>query len=136
MRSQAYNTAGKKAITEYMKHNSHRQFSVDELYAALLDFGASVGKSSLYRLLERMVAEGEVRKFKESERSSATFQYIGSDKDCSHHLHLKCVNCGKLVHLECPNSVELIAHIYEEHGFFIDSKKSVLYGKCKDCQTE
>jgi Fur family ferric uptake transcriptional regulator len=136
MRSKAYNTAGKKALIEYMAQNFERQFTVDELYAALSDAGTSVGKSSLYRLLERLVADGAVRKFKESELSSAVFQYIGSDEGCSRHLHLKCAECGKLVHLECPNSIELIAHIYEEHGFSIDSKKSVLYGKCKDCQTE
>lgn len=136
MRSKAYNTAGKKALIEYMAQNFERQFTVDELYASLSEAGTSVGKSSLYRMLERMVADGAVRKFKESELSSAMFQYIGSDEDCSHHLHLKCAECGKLVHLECPNSIELIAHIYEEHGFSIDSKKSVLYGKCKDCQTE
>lgn len=136
MRSKAYNTAGKKALIEYMAQNRDRQFTVDELFASLSAAGTSVGKSSLYRLLERLVADGAVRKFKESELSSAVFQYIGSDEDCYRHLHLKCAECGKLVHLECPNSVELIAHIYEEHGFSIDSKKSVLYGKCKDCQTE
>lgn len=136
MRSKAYNTAGKKALIEYMAQNPDRQYTVDELFSALTAVGASIGKSSLYRMLERLVTDGAVRKFKESERSSAAFQYIGSDEDCSHHLHLKCAKCGKLVHLECPNSTKLIAHIYEEHGFFIDSKKSVLYGKCKDCQTE
>lgn len=136
MRSKAYNTAGKKALIEYMAQNRDRQFTVDRLYEALSSLGVSVGKSSLYRMLERLVADGAVRKFKESELSSAAFQYIESDEACSRHLHLKCAECGKLLHLECPNSIELIAHIYEKHGFFIDSKKSVLYGKCKDCQTE
>lgn len=136
MRSRTYNTAGKKAVLEYMAQNADRQFTVDKLFAELSSAGASVGKSSLYRMLERMVNEGAVRKFKENELSYAAFQYIGNDEECSHHLHLKCAECGKLVHLECPNSVELIAHIYEEHGFSIDSKKSVLYGRCKDCQNK
>ena len=134
MRSKAYNTAGRKALIEYMAKNPDRQFTVDELFEALSLGGASVGKSSLYRLLERLVGDGAVRKFKESELSAAAFQYVGSDEDCYRHLHLKCADCGKLVHLECRNSIELLRHIYEEHGFFIDSKKSVLYGKCKDCQ--
>lgn len=134
MRNATYNTAGKKALIEYLSQNAHRQFTVDELYAELCTAGASVGKSSLYRLLERLVADGAVRKFKESELASAAFQYVGNDKECEKHLHLKCADCGCLVHLECQSSIELLAHIYEEHGFFIDSKKSVLYGKCKDCQ--
>ena len=134
MRSSSYNTAGKKALIEYMAQNAHRQFTVDELFAALCDAGASVGKSSLYRLLEKLVNDGAVRKFKESELASSAFQYVGNDEECCRHLHLKCADCGKLVHLECPNSIELLGHIYEEHGFSIDSKKSVLYGRCKDCQ--
>ena len=131
MRSKSYNTAGRKALIEYMASNPDQQFTVDELFSCL---SPSVGKSSLYRLLERLVSEGIVRKFKESELSSSAFQYVGSDAECCRHLHLKCSDCGKLVHLECPNSTELLRHIYKEHGFFIDSKKSVLYGKCKDCQ--
>ena len=136
MRSTTYNTAGKKALTEYLSKHIDRQFTVDLLHAELTELGSSVGKSSLYRLLERMVADGTVRKFKENELSSAVFQYVGDSEGCSRHLHLKCADCGKLVHLECPHSINLISHIYEEHGFSIDSKKSVLYGKCKDCQTE
>lgn len=131
MRSKSYNTAGRKALIEYMAKNPDRQFTVDELFLAL---SPSVGKSSLYRLLEKLAGDGVVRKFKESELSATAFQYVGNDEDCSRHLHLKCADCGKLVHLECPNSIELLRHIYREHGFFIDSKKSVLYGKCKDCQ--
>ena len=134
MRSTSYNTAGKKALIEYMSRNAHRQFTVEELFAALTEAGASVGKSSLYRILERLVSDGAVRKFKESELSSSVFQYIGSDEECCRHLHLKCADCGKLVHLECPNSIELLRHIYEEHNFSIDSKKSVLYGRFRDCQ--
>ena len=76
----------------------------------------------------------DINTSKESELSSSVFQYIGSDEECCRHLHLKCADCGKLVHLECPNSIELLRHIYEEHNFSIDSKKSVLYGRCRDCQ--
>lgn len=136
MRSQAYNTVGKQTVIKYMAQNSERQFSVDELYDKLKEAGSAVGKSSLYRLLERMVSDGAVRKFKESECASAVFQYIGSDAECSHHLHLKCSHCGKLVHLECQNSIKLIEHVYKEHGFSIDSKKSVLYGMCSKCQEQ
>ena len=112
MTGKAYNTVGKKALIEYMAKNKDKHFTVDGLYEALSSLGISVGKSSLYRLIERLVADGTVRKFKESELSSAAFQYVGSDEDCSHHLHLKCAECGKLVHLECPKSTELVAHIY------------------------
>ena len=50
------------------------------------------------------------------------------------YLH-KCAVCGRLIHLECAMSRDLVAHILEDHGFRIDSKKSVLWGTCEDCKT-
>ncbi len=132
MRQTTYNTVGKRLLIEFLARNAERTFTVDELFEALTESGASIGKSSLYRLLEKLVTDGAVRKFKESEKS-AEFQYLG-DEECYHHLHLKCESCGKLVHLKCRRSSRLLAHIFTEHGFSIDSKKSVLYGKCEDCQ--
>lgn len=131
-----YKTAGRRLVCDIMERNAHRQFTVEELYAALVAEGASVGKSSLYRLTEALCDEGILRKFKETEQSAATFQYIGTDAECGKHLHLKCDVCGKLIHLECAMSRELVSHILADHGFRIDSKKSVLFGKCATCSKE
>ena len=118
----------------YMEANAERQFTVDALYEALTANGATVGKSSVYRLCEKLCEEGILRKFREHEQSSATFQFVGSDADCGQHLHLKCSTCGRLIHLECSMSRELVAHILKDHGFRIDSKKSVLWGLCDQCR--
>ena len=131
-----YNTAGRRQLMAYMAEHAERQFTVDELYEALVGTGATVGKSSVYRLCEKLCQEGILRKFRENEQSAATFQYVGSDADCGQHLHLKCSACGRLIHLECAMSRELVAHILLDHGFRIDSKKSVLWGLCDACGTE
>ncbi len=134
MPRKSYNTAGKRLVTDFLSKNSDKQYTVDELYECLVREGASVGKSSLYRLLEKLSAEGSVRKFKREGDAFTAFQYAGDRKDCERHLHLKCAECGRLVHLECKRSVSLIEHVYEEHGFTIDNKKSVLYGTCNECK--
>ena len=131
-----YKTAGRRLVCALMERNTDRQFTVEELYAALTAEGANVGKSSLYRLTEALCDEGILRKFKANEQSAATFQYVGNDADCGRHLHLKCDGCGKLIHLECSMSRELVSHILADHGFRIDSKKSVLFGKCAACAME
>ena len=131
-----YKTAGRRLVCDFMERNAHRQFTVDELYSALTSDGATVGKSSLYRLTESLCDDGVLRKFKENEQSSATFQYVGNDAECGQHLHLKCDECGRLIHLECSMSRELVSHILADHGFRIDSKKSVLFGKCAACNRE
>ncbi|MBE6662555.1 MAG: transcriptional repressor [Ruminococcaceae bacterium] len=133
MRSSTYNTSGRMQLTDFLARNVHKQYSVQALHAALAKEGIAIGKSSLYRQLERLCEEGVVRKFRDAEKDLSFFQYIGSDEDCAKHLHLKCRTCGKLIHLHCDAAGELVAHIAAEHGFAIDSKKSVLYGTCKEC---
>lgn len=131
MRSSSYNTANRALLVAFLSRESERQFTVESLHDALSAQGMPIGKSSLYRILEKLCASGEVRKFTEGE--SAVFQYIGDDSACGSHLHLKCSECGRLIHLECDKSGELLAHIARDHGFQIDSKKSVLYGHCRSC---
>ena len=136
MRRSTYNTSGKKALVRFLAAHDDRQFTVEELFAALTAEEIRIGKSSLYRLLERLCAEGAVRKFKQEQSDASLFQYIGSDAECAHHLHLKCSECGKLVHLHCDMSAELVEHIFHDHGFSIDRKRSVLYGICRECESK
>ena len=128
-----YNTTGRRKLVAFFEAHADRQYSVEEIYAAMTADGEIVGKSSLYRLLEALQSEGVLRKFRENEQSAAAFQYVGSDADCGQHLHLKCDVCGRLIHLECSMSRELVAHILMEHGFRIDSKRSVIWGRCQQC---
>ena len=134
MQRKSYNTIGKRLVSDFLLKNADKQYTVDELYEALMLEGATIGKSSLYRLLEKLSGEGLVRKFKREDDTFTAFQFAGDRKDCELHLHLKCSECGRLVHLECNRSLSLIEHVCKEHGFFIDNKKSVLYGTCKDCK--
>ncbi len=134
MRSSTYNTFGRRALLAFLEENTDRQFTVEELSNELTAQSIKVGKSSLYRLLDKLCAEGAVRKFKHEESDSSVFQYIGSDAECSLHLHLKCTACGRLVHLHCAKSADLIDHILHDHGFTVDRKRSVLYGLCRDCE--
>lgn len=134
MRNSTYNTSGRMRLTAFLSRNQHRQYTVEELCAEMTGEGLVVSKSSLYRQLEKLCEAGEVRKFREADGASSFFQYVGDDAECAKHLHLKCQLCGKLIHLHCDMAGELVAHIADEHGFRIDSKKSVLYGLCRECR--
>ena len=136
MRNSSYNTSGKRRLLAFLAKNEHKEFSVQSLHEALLAEGIVVGKSSLYRLLEKLCETGEVRKFRATETDLSVFQYVGDAADCAKHLHLKCKTCGRLIHLHCDLAGELVSHISAEHGFRIDSKGSVLYGLCRACAEE
>ena len=69
MRSSTYQTSGRLRLTDFLARNVHKQYSVQALHAALTKEGANIGKSSLYRQLEKLCEEGVVRK-------PSTFEYL------------------------------------------------------------
>ena len=133
MRNSSYNTSGKRKLIAFLAKNEHKEYTVQTLHRALAAEGTEIGRSSLYRLLEKLCEAGVVRKFRDEGTNLAAFQYVGDDAECARHLHLKCKSCGRLIHLHCELAGELVAHICAEHGFRIDSKGSVLWGVCRDC---
>ena len=63
----------------------------------------------------------------------AVFQYVDESRHCREHLHLKCVQCGRIYHLDCHFMDEVRAHLMAEHGFTLQCEGSVLYGLCRHC---
>ena len=118
----SYNTKQSKMVFDILLENKDRHLTADEIFEKLRISGESVGKTTIYRHLEKLCASGEVRKFTGGDGDSACYQY-----------HLKCTECGKLIHAECKFLSELSAHIYNEHGFKVDGSRTVLYGVCGDC---
>ena len=107
-----YQTEQKKLLLRYMEKSENRQFSAEELAMALIAEGEKApGKSTVYRLVTELYSEGTLRRFPKTEGRGWLYQYHGAG-GCSGHLHLKCVSCGKLLHLNCGMSEELLEHRY------------------------
>ena len=127
-----YKTEGRQRLLSFLVNHPDNQYTVDEITEALDSEGKPIVKSSLYRQLSELCEDGTVRKYRTDRQSSFAYQFVGQN-DCSHHFHLKCLVCGKLIHLECRLSDELLEHIREDHRFRVDSGRSILYGLCEDC---
>lgn len=128
-----YKTEGRKRLLKFLIENPDRQLTADEITSELSTENCIESKSSIYRRLSELCEEGSVRKFRSASQSSFVYQYIGHG-DCCHHFHLKCVACGRLVHLDCHLSDELLKHIQNDHHFQVDSGRSILYGFCDGCR--
>ena len=133
-----YKTAGRERLLDYLRHHPDRPMTAEELSAHLHrenrpSASPSGGKSSVYRHLSEMCRDGTVRKYRDEQKSAYVYQYVG-ELDCSHHLHLKCLSCGRVCHLECTVSEDLLSHIRSHHAFDIDRGMSILYGICRECQ--
>lgn len=127
-----YKTKQSESIERLLRENRGRHLTAEELYRLLQEAGESVGQTTVYRHLDKLCAQGTVRKFLGGD-GGACYQLAGSDESCRTHYHLKCTACGKLFHAQCNFLNALSEHIRKEHGFSVDGSKTVLYGLCDTC---
>lgn len=128
-----YKTKQSAIVLRCLEANSEKALSVDNIVDLLKQQGTPVGKTTVYRHIDKLVSQGNVRKFVPGDNSGATYQYIHNHHHCSEHFHLKCSCCGELVHLGCEFMKGIDEHILSHHGFKVDNSKTVLYGICKSC---
>ena len=123
-----YDTEARRALCEFMKNNAERQFTAEELCAAV---SHSAGKSTVYRLIARLCDEGEIRRIPRGGERGAYYQAM-TGAPCLRHLHLKCLSCGLLIHLD-ENESRRIASVALGRNFTVDGKKTMLFGYCGSC---
>lgn len=125
-----YSTGKREKIIAHLSVNASRAFTVYEICDAVL--GGDGGVSTVYRIVSELVADGKVRRLMGENGKQATYQYVGEDK-CREHLHLKCCECGRLLHLDEGTTHKLEEAIMLSKQFAID-ESAVLFGKCADCR--
>ena len=130
-----YNTLQREELIEFMSKHRASAYTVKEI-ADLMKQDSSIpkppGESTVYRLIKDLVENGEVKRTVRG--NSRTFVYQLTDGEtCHHHLHMKCVTCGQLYHMDDESSRELVERILKEDSFEIDSS-AVLPGKCGGCR--
>jgi len=130
----SYKTKQRDFILDCLMQNKDKHINVDEIMDFLNKEGNTVGKTTIYRYLNKLVSRGFVRKYFLKEGSCACFQYIENSTACHEHYHLKCLDCGKLIHLECNYLCDMNSHVLNDHDFHIDNSKTVLYGQCVNCK--
>lgn len=129
----SYKTKQRDQILNCLIKNKDRHITADKIRTVLNGEKSLVGKTTVYRYLDKLVSQGIVRKYMIEGGQSACYQYMERNGVCNKHFHLKCVDCGQLFHLECDYLGELDAHIKDHHDFHVDNSKTVLYGQCGSC---
>lgn len=126
-----YNTEKRKKIFELLSKNPDKSYTAEQILSEVTEDGA--GKSTVYRLISRMVDEGAIRRVSDRKTRRVTYQHIA--KACSEHLHLKCKSCGKLIHLDEETSHILERRIMNSVHFEVEDG-AVLFGRCELCSAE
>lgn len=127
-----YNTEQKKLLLEFLKENHDSAYTIEEISTALKKRGASVGKSTIYRLMTKLVEEKQVVRRISNGSRKASYRII-ADEHCHYHLHLQCTDCGKILHLDEKISDELLDTVKKLNDFSVSEEETVLMGRCSSC---
>ena len=132
-----YRTEQKRILKKILVDNCERAYTVDELMQKLREhFGDfAPGKSTVYRLLTHLVEDGSVKKFIKDNMRKAAYQIVNGEH-CDCHLHLKCLDCGRLIHLDEAVSDELLNKVRGTNDFRINEQATVLFGQCGSCKKQ
>jgi len=129
--SVVYMTRQQRAVLDCIARFPGGNCTATELTEQLHARGEAVGLTTVYRQLDRLVQQGQVHKIVTDE--GAHYQYCSAHGDC---FLLKCERCGMIVHMDCSHLGELYQHIFEEHHFTINPRRTLFYGLCEKCAAE
>ena len=131
-----YETKQKNHILNVLIENKDIQLNCEEIYDILRSKKYSVSLATLYRYLDKLVSLNVIRKYSSTHLGKAYYQYIDDHCKSHNHVHMICLNCNKLIHLDCKVMNNFINHIEEHHNFKILPEKNVYYGYCEECRGE
>lgn len=123
----SYKTNNKKIIFNYLSNNKGESFSALLLRNNLKKENANMGLSTIYRILNELFEDNIIIKSID-ENNEAFYSYL--DEECHNHLHAKCNNCGKIIHID----EKIEALINDKYNFILSFNKLLLNGKCKNCK--
>lgn len=125
-----YKTKNRDKVIEFLKSNSDRSYALVDICEILVADGH--GKSTVYRIISELVAEGCVKKISDGTSRHCTYQYVGGTS-CKSHLHLKCLVCGNIIHLDHSRSENVCRELLAGAGFTLEAG-GLLFGECGECK--
>ena len=125
-----YMTKQRRELLRFLKANADRQLTAREICEELQKL--DISQSAVYRNLAFLEKEGSLVKSAGENRENL-YRYVATDA-CAVCLHLTCTVCGAICHLRNSEAERLEKTILNSDDFFVDRKKTVIYGKCKKCR--
>lgn len=124
-----YKTEQRNLLLNFLKNTPDVCFTAKQISEALKD--SNISKSAVYRNLAELEQEQKIKRTTGKSRESF-YQFLDTE-NCRNHIHLSCIKCGKIFHLENSVAQSLVSNLEITEGFEIDKEKTTLYGICKIC---
>ena len=115
-------------IGEIFATNDH--FDVDELYLRLRSKGSRVSKASIYRNIPLIMECGLIKEVWHEDGHMHYEPMYGQ----SHHCHLRCIKCGKVVEFVEEELQVIEKRLAERHDFLVVDHRLDVVGYCSTCR--
>lgn len=121
-------TAQRRLVSDVF-FRSRGHLSIDDMLALVRKRDPKVGYATVYRTLKLLVECGLANE-RQFEDTVTRFEVAHHD---SHHDHLICLGCKRIVEFEDSQIEKLQEVVADRFGFALVSHKHELYGLCEKC---
>ncbi len=126
---QKYNTRHRESLLDFFKNHADTVYSAREL---IENTELGIGEATVFRLLAGLSKEGFLRKIPAETGNASRYRYDG-EKDSETRCLLKCTECGGTISASCGFLDELERHMGDDHDFYMNPEKTVIFGLCGNC---
>jgi Fur family transcriptional regulator, ferric uptake regulator len=116
------------AILGLMRGHARHAWTLEDFRAALVEDEVAADFSSIFRAVEKLVAEHVVRKLILDD-GRTRFELSEA-----HHDHLRCTSCGELIAVPCFLKPADFAVLERDAGIVVSGHHLVLSGLCRECR--
>ncbi len=132
-RRKTYNTKQRNAVLAFFKSLPQQSMTAQEAREQLATRGQAIGRTTIYRVIARLLEEGLLFKVNEnSPETTARYQYRGL---FPRNISVRCNHCGLIAALTCEAVDAFEEHLYHDHGFRLLENECILPGLCSACRT-
>lgn len=125
-------TKQREVILQTILDKENWHFNAEELFSAVRKKDKDIGMATIYRTLELMQKLEIVHVLDFGDDSRKYELYLEN----SHHHHLICKSCGKLIEFNDQDIDYFEAELEEKYNFDITEHRLRFYGYCEDCKKE
>lgn len=113
----------RNAVSEMKKH-----VAANEVYDFIKERYPTIGKGTVYRNLDILAEEGELRKIEVPDGPNR-FDFI-----LKKHYHVRCVKCGEISDVDMDVISDLLERIHNTHGIEFLDYDILFKGICLKCK--
>lgn len=124
---QTRNTVQRQIVLQtVLKMHDHP--TADNVYAAVAAEHPSISKATVYRNLNQLAGQGEIRRVPVPNGADRF------DFNTSEHYHVRCEKCGAVFDVHMPQVVDLIGQVEGASGVEVRRFDILFEGVCKACR--